>query len=103
MTHPAGGVRLQPDQVVMKFGGTSVADPDAIARLIDIVRRQIQVSATSQDTCQTCQTPVVVVSALSGVTDALVAIARLAEDGEGARAASELHALLESAERSADA
>jgi aspartate kinase len=74
---------------VMKFGGTSVADPDAINRLIGIVRGQLQRKAAGN------AAPVVVVSALSGVTDTLVAIARLAEDGEGARAASELQALLE--------
>jgi len=71
---------------VMKFGGTSVADPDAIARLIGIVRQQ-------RDTDS--QPPVVVVSALAGVTDKLVAIAQLAEDGAGERAAVELRALLD--------
>jgi aspartate kinase len=74
---------------VMKFGGTSVADPDAINRLIGIVRGRLQGKPAGH------AAPVVVVSALSGVTDTLVAIARLAEDGEGARAASELQALLE--------
>ena len=48
--------------VVMKFGGTSVADPDAIARLIGIVRHQRERSDASTP-------PVVVVSALAGVTD----------------------------------
>ena len=43
--------------VVMKFGGTSVADPDAIGRLIDIVR-------TQQATDAGGDAPVVVVSAL---------------------------------------
>jgi aspartate kinase len=38
---------------------------------------------------------VVVVSALAGVTDALVAVAQLAEEGQGARAAASLEALLE--------
>jgi aspartate kinase len=52
--------------VVQKFGGTSVADPDAIRRLIDIVRR-----ARSRDNCG----PIVVVSAMSRVTDALLTIA----------------------------
>ena len=56
----------------MKFGGTSVADPDAINRLIGIVRQQ---------QAKTKSAPLVVVSALSGVTDTLVAIAQLAEDG----------------------
>src|SRR5258705_1985121 len=52
--------------VVQKFGGTSVADPDAIQRLIQIVR-----SARTRDG----RGPAVVVSAMSGVTDALLAIA----------------------------
>ncbi len=72
--------------VVMKFGGTSVADPDAINRLIGIVRQQ---------QAKTNSAPVVVVSALSGVTDRLVAIARLAEDGASDKAAAEVQALLE--------
>jgi len=70
----------------MKFGGTSVADPDAINRLIGIVRQQ-QAKRRSA--------PVVVVSALSGVTDKLVAIAQLAEDGASDKAAAEVQALLE--------
>ena len=52
--------------VVQKFGGTSVADPDAIRRLIDIARQ-----ARNHDG----HGPVVVVSAMSGVTDALLAVA----------------------------
>jgi aspartate kinase len=72
----------------MKFGGTSVADPDAINRLVAIVRRQ-------QAKTESRTAPVVVVSALSGVTDRLVAVAQLAEDGESVRAAAELHALEE--------
>jgi aspartate kinase len=71
---------------VMKFGGTSVADPDAINRLVRIVRQQKE-----RDDAP----PVVVVSALSGVTDALVAVARLAEEGQGAKAAASLGALLD--------
>ena len=47
---------------VLKFGGTSVADADAIARLVAIV--------TARRGCRT-----VVVSALGGVTDQLLAIA----------------------------
>jgi aspartate kinase len=70
----------------MKFGGTSVADADAINRLMGIVRAQQARSGGA---------PVVVVSALSGVTDRLVAVARMAEDGEGDRAAGELRALLD--------
>jgi aspartate kinase len=74
--------------VVMKFGGTSVADPDAINRLIAIVQRQHEMPGSGG-------APVVVVSALAGVTDKLVAVAQMAQDGEGGRAAAELEALLE--------
>src|SRR5688572_28990060 len=52
--------------VVQKFGGTSVADPAAIRRLIEIVR-----AARSRDG----RGPAVVVSAMSGVTDGLLGIA----------------------------
>ena len=58
--------------VVQKFGGTSVADPDAVRRLIEIAR-----AARTRDGSG----PVLVVSALSKVTDALLNIA--AEAGAG--------------------
>jgi len=58
--------------VVQKFGGTSVADPEAIQRLIHIVR-----TARSRDG----RGPAVVVSAMSGVTDALLGIAAAAGGG----------------------
>jgi aspartate kinase len=58
--------------VVQKFGGTSVADPEAIQRLIEIVR-----TARSRDG----RGPAVVVSAMSGVTDALLALAAAAGGG----------------------
>jgi aspartate kinase len=54
--------------VVQKFGGTSVADPPAIRRLVEIVK-----SARLRDG----RGPAVVVSAMSGVTDALLSIAAL--------------------------
>ena len=57
--------------VVQKFGGTSVADPDAIQRLIQIVR-----TARTRDG----RGPAVVVSAMSGVTDTLLAIAAAGGD-----------------------
>ena len=69
---------------VMKFGGTSVADPDAINRLICIVRQQRSKDSTP---------PIVVVSALAGVTDKLVETSRLAEDGDEQRAVAILRAL----------
>ena len=58
--------------VVQKFGGTSVADPEAIRRLIEIVR-----TARTMDG----RGPVVVVSAMSKVTDALLAVASMAGAG----------------------
>ena len=72
--------------VVMKFGGTSVADPDAINRLIGIVRQQ---------QAKTKSPPLVVVSALAGVTDKLVGLVQLTEDGASAKAAAEVEALLQ--------
>jgi len=67
--------------VVQKFGGTSVADPDAVRRLIEIAR-----GARARDG----RGPVVVVSALSGVTDALLTIA--AEAGASRTDAALAHA-----------
>ena len=75
--------------VVMKFGGTSVADADAIIRLAGLVRRQSEAQAADD------KPPVVVVSALSGVTDRLIAVARLAEEGEVDRAVTSLREVLE--------
>jgi aspartate kinase len=65
--------------VVQKFGGTSVADPAAIRRLIDIVR-----AARSRDG----RGPAVVVSAMSGVTDALLGIAAAAGESRADEALS---------------
>ena len=73
--------------VVMKFGGTSVADPDAIDRLFGIVRRQLHQRPE--------RAPVVVVSALAGVTDKLIEVTRQAEEGDAARAGAALLALLD--------
>jgi aspartate kinase len=71
-------------RLIMKFGGTSVADADAIRRLIDIVGRQRTLAGSP---------PVVVVSALAGVTDKLVDVARMAEAGQADAAAAELRTL----------
>src|SRR5215211_7162485 len=60
--------------VVQKFGGTSVADPAAIRRLIEIVR-----AARRRDG----RGPAVVVSAMSGVTDLLLGIATAAGSDSG--------------------
>jgi aspartate kinase len=54
--------------IVMKFGGTSVADAPALESAARIVAAQREAA------------PVVVVSAMSGVTDALLASARLARE-----------------------
>ena len=71
--------------VVMKFGGTSVADQTAVERLIAIVRAQRQ--ADAQQEGGDARGPIVVVSALSKVTDRLLGIAANAGAGdiEGAR------------------
>lgn len=71
--------------VVMKFGGTSVADRSAIERLIAIVRAQRQ--ADAQQEGGDARGPILVVSALSKVTDRLLGIAAEAGAGdiEGAR------------------
>jgi aspartate kinase len=71
--------------VVMKFGGTSVADRAAIERLVAIVRAQRQADAQREG--GDSRGPIVVVSALAGVTDRLLGIAAEAGAGdvEGAR------------------
>lgn len=56
--------------IVLKFGGTSVQDAEAIIRTAGIV-------GTRADKC-----PVVVVSALSGTTNALIALAEQASKGQ---------------------
>ncbi|MBP7778300.1 MAG: aspartate kinase [Acidobacteria bacterium] len=70
--------------VVMKFGGTSVADEAAIGRLMGIVARQRAIDMAAGEVAPG---PVVVVSALSGVTDRLLGVAAEAGagDAEGAR------------------
>ncbi len=66
------------DCTVLKFGGTSVADAAACARVAGIVREHGG------------PRPVVVVSALARTTDALFACARAAADGDVAAAARRL-------------
>src|SRR5437764_14079864 len=71
--------------IVMKFGGTSVQDAEAIDRVAAIVRGRLS------------QHPVVVVSALAKMTDQLLAMASAAGSGnreqalELSRAARERH------------
>src|SRR6185436_17612451 len=71
----------------MKFGGTSVADAEAMTRVINIVRNHIARHPGHS-------LPVVVVSAMSKVTDRLVETGRLAGDGQGDQAAQLLSDLL---------
>ncbi len=66
--------------LVLKFGGTSVADADAMARVASIVAR-------------IDEPQVVIVSALAGVTDRLLEIAALAKTGLEADARRALAAL----------
>jgi aspartate kinase len=73
--------------VIMKFGGTSVADAEAMMRVIHIVRHQI--GRFPNHTL-----PVVVVSAMSKVTDRLVETGRLAGQGDADGAAGLLRELL---------
>jgi aspartate kinase len=77
--------------IVMKFGGTSVADPAAIERLMAIVRaaRQVAIQPESDD----WRGPVVVVSALAGVTDRLLGLAAEAGAGDAEGAREHVHAL----------
>ena len=69
--------------IVVKFGGTSVADAESIGRLIEIIR--------SRAGCR----PVVVVSALARVTDGLLALAHQCGSGDGAAIDASVTALLE--------
>jgi aspartate kinase len=70
---------------VMKFGGTSVADPEAIRRVAAIVQAEIARGSR----------PVVVVSAMSGVTDRLLALTAAATRGDDDAVASGLRELLD--------
>jgi aspartate kinase len=77
--------------LIMKFGGTSVADHGAIERLMAIVRaaRQAAVQPESGD----WRGPVVVVSALGGATDKLLQVAGDAGDGNAESALGHLREL----------
>lgn len=69
--------------VVMKFGGTSVKDPDAIRRLAGIVVREQGISGA----------PVVVVSAMSGITDQLLDAVAAVERGDSESASQKVTAM----------
>ena len=56
--------------IICKFGGTSVGEPTAIRRLVEIVRHR------------TSQQPIVVVSALAGVTNSLLQLGEALTSGD---------------------
>jgi aspartate kinase len=70
---------------VMKFGGTSVADAEAIRRVAGIVEAEITRGSR----------PVVVVSAISGVTDRLLALTAAATRGDEEAVTNGLRELLD--------
>jgi aspartate kinase len=70
--------------VVMKFGGSSVVDAAAMARVVSIVGAERDKG----------HTPVVVVSALGGVTDTLLGLARSAQAGNAPEVRDGVDALL---------
>ncbi|HEY4784284.1 MAG TPA: aspartate kinase, partial [Chthoniobacterales bacterium] len=57
--------------LVMKFGGTSLQDAEAIERVAALVRTRMR------------HRPVVVVSAFHGVTDQLLTLGHTAASGDG--------------------
>jgi aspartate kinase len=65
----------------MKFGGTSVTDAEAMTRVVNIVRRQWELSLKPGGP------PVIVVSALSKVTDGLIRTVECARSGDAEKAA----------------
>ena len=75
--------------VVMKFGGTSVADASAFENVSRIVSERIQ------------SRPIVVVSAMSGTTDALIRSFEIAQTGNADAALASLLAVLERHEAAA--
>ena len=74
--------------VIMKFGGTSVADAEAMNRVAAIVLAQLERHPGDRP-------PVVVVSAMSKVTDRLIETGRLAGVGDADGAAQLLKELLD--------
>jgi len=80
--------------IVMKFGGTSVADADGIRRLTEIVRRRQARAGTP---------PLVVVSAMAGVTDQLLRLVTAAERRDTAFLDAEMPLLRERHRRALDA
>jgi aspartate kinase len=71
---------------VLKFGGTSVGDPDAIERLAGIVQRETAADGAAAARDGSRHGVAVVASALAGATDCLLGIADHAQAGEAAPA-----------------
>ncbi len=67
--------------IVMKFGGTSVQDADAIRSVANIIIERVK------------RKPLVVVSACAGVTSSLIRIATIASEGKSDQAFSEIEEL----------
>lgn len=67
-------VSQSPKPVIMKFGGTSVEDAQAIRQLVQLVRARLH------------NQPIVIVSALAAVTDLLLDAGKMAARGELAQA-----------------
>ncbi len=61
--------------IVMKFGGTSVGNADAISQVASVVRHSL------------ARKPVVVVSAMTKITDALIRLAAKSSEGTGSATA----------------
>ena len=76
--------------IVAKFGGTSVADAEAIRRLVEIVRSRMR------------EQPVVVVSAFAGITDELLDLAQQCGTGNQPEIERSVDALLQRHERVGD-
>jgi aspartate kinase len=83
--------------LVLKFGGTSVADQAAIVRLVQIVRATLQSALPNvfEGARPDPRGPIVVVSALGGATDRLLGLAAQAGAGDGDGARENVRRLLE--------
>ena len=69
--------------IIMKFGGTSIATPDAVERVVGIIRRFLS------------QKPIVVNSAMGKTTRNLLAIAHLSEAGKTEEAKEKLKEIID--------
>lgn len=70
--------------LVMKFGGTSVADAARFKDVFNIVKHRSSIAGKS---------PLVVLSAMSGITNGLIDCAKSAQDGDSSLAMAKLTAI----------